>query len=224
MSTMAPQITSLMVVYSTVYSDADQRKHQSSALLAFVWGIHRHKGPLTRKLFHLMTSSCNRCESSLFVGRRSKRYFPTSIVDKFDGAKRGNSLLFTETIVTAWPRFTQIISSPIVLTHSLVENSHEYDLQNMLSQSSTDGIIQSQQNAFERLLFLMGILNKGSRHCFSSNYDFTTTSYDDCLSDYLFSFIVEQYFVCDMCGVRSLASPIVFFISILWIMHHYKNW
>ena len=29
------------VVYSTVYSDADQRKHQSSASLAFVWGIHR---------------------------------------------------------------------------------------------------------------------------------------------------------------------------------------
>ena len=41
MTTMASQITSLTVVYSTVYSDADQRKHQSSAPLAFVWGIHR---------------------------------------------------------------------------------------------------------------------------------------------------------------------------------------
>ena len=36
---------------------ADQRKHQSSALLAFVRGIHRrpvnspHKGPVTRKMF-----------------------------------------------------------------------------------------------------------------------------------------------------------------------------
>ena len=44
------------IVYSTVYSDADQRKHQSSASLAFVWGIHRgpvnspHKGPVTRKM------------------------------------------------------------------------------------------------------------------------------------------------------------------------------
>ena len=38
MTTMASQITSLMVVYSTVYSDADQRKCQSSASLAFVWG------------------------------------------------------------------------------------------------------------------------------------------------------------------------------------------
>ena len=41
MGAMASQISSLMTVYSTVYSGADQRKHQSSASLAFVWGIHR---------------------------------------------------------------------------------------------------------------------------------------------------------------------------------------
>ena len=63
MTTMASQITSLTVVYSTVYSDADQRKHQSSTTLAFVWGIHRDrwiprtKGQLRGKCFHLMTSS-----------------------------------------------------------------------------------------------------------------------------------------------------------------------
>ena len=57
MSPMATQITSLTIVYSTVYSDEDQRKHQSSASLAFVRGIHRwpvnspHKGPVTRKMF-----------------------------------------------------------------------------------------------------------------------------------------------------------------------------
>ena len=51
MGTMASQITSLTIVYSTVYSGADIRKHQSSASLAFVWGIHRspvnspHKWP-----------------------------------------------------------------------------------------------------------------------------------------------------------------------------------
>ena len=55
--TIASQITSLTVVYSIVYSDADQRKHQSSASLAFVQGIHRrpvnspHKWPVTRKTF-----------------------------------------------------------------------------------------------------------------------------------------------------------------------------
>ena len=37
MDVIAPQITSLTIFYSTVYSDADQRKHQSSALLDFVW-------------------------------------------------------------------------------------------------------------------------------------------------------------------------------------------
>ena len=57
MSGMASQITSLTIVYSTVYPGADQRKHQSPASLAFVWGIHRgpvnspHKWPVTPKLF-----------------------------------------------------------------------------------------------------------------------------------------------------------------------------
>ena len=57
MGAIAPQITSLTIVYSAVYSDADQRKHQSSASLAFVRGIHRgpvnspHKWPVTLKMF-----------------------------------------------------------------------------------------------------------------------------------------------------------------------------
>ena len=57
MGTIAPQITSLTIVYPTVYSGADQSKHQSSASLAFVWGIHRgplnspRKWPVTRKMF-----------------------------------------------------------------------------------------------------------------------------------------------------------------------------
>ena len=44
MGVIASQITSLAIVYSIVYSDADQRKHQSSASLAFVWGIHPGTG------------------------------------------------------------------------------------------------------------------------------------------------------------------------------------
>ena len=57
MSSMASQITSLFTVQWTVYSGADQRKHQSSASLAFERGIHRwpvnsqHKCPETRKMF-----------------------------------------------------------------------------------------------------------------------------------------------------------------------------
>ena len=59
MGAIASQITSLTIVYSAVYSDADQNKHQSSASLAFVRGIHRgpvnspHKWPVTRKMFPL---------------------------------------------------------------------------------------------------------------------------------------------------------------------------
>ena len=57
MGTVTSQITSLAIVYSAVYSGADQRKYQGSASLAFEWGMHRgpvnspHKGPVTRKMF-----------------------------------------------------------------------------------------------------------------------------------------------------------------------------
>ena len=67
MSTMASQITSLAIVYSTVYWGAGQRKHQNSASLAFVTEIHRlrvnspHKGPVTRKMlsFDDVIMECN---------------------------------------------------------------------------------------------------------------------------------------------------------------------
>ena len=57
MNAMAPQITGVWIVYSTVHSGADQRKHQSTASLAIVRGIHLgpvnspHKGSITRKMF-----------------------------------------------------------------------------------------------------------------------------------------------------------------------------
>ena len=65
----ASQITSLTIVFSIVYSDTDQRKHQSSASLAFVGEIHRgpvnslHKWPVTWKMFPfddvIMNFHCN---------------------------------------------------------------------------------------------------------------------------------------------------------------------
>ena len=67
MSATTSQLNSLSIVYPTVNSQigADQGKYQSSASLAFVRGIHRwpvkspHKWLVTRKIFHLMTSSCS---------------------------------------------------------------------------------------------------------------------------------------------------------------------
>ena len=57
MRAMVSQITSLTIVYSTVYSGEDQRKHQSSVSQVFVWGIHRwpvnspQKWPVAWKMF-----------------------------------------------------------------------------------------------------------------------------------------------------------------------------
>ena len=76
---IASQITSLMIVFSTFYSDADQRKHQSSASLAFVRGIHRgpvdssHKWSVTRKMlpfddvimWHLIFEDANNIPQSI---------------------------------------------------------------------------------------------------------------------------------------------------------------
>ena len=73
MSAVVPQITSLTIVYSTAYSAADQRKHQSSESLAFVRGIHRwpvnspHKGPIIWKCSHLMTSSTKTMITALYL-------------------------------------------------------------------------------------------------------------------------------------------------------------
>ena len=78
MSAMSFLITSLTIVYSSAYSVADQRKHQSSASLAFMRGIHRwpvnspHKGPATPKMFPLMTSSWGGCGSVAVYDIRPK--------------------------------------------------------------------------------------------------------------------------------------------------------
>ena len=54
---MGSQITGVLIVYSTICSSTDQRKHQSSVSLAIMGGIHQwlmnslHKGPVTWKMF-----------------------------------------------------------------------------------------------------------------------------------------------------------------------------
>ena len=64
MGAMASQVTSLTIVYSSVYSGEDQRKHQRSASLAFVRAVHwwpvnsPHKWPITRKVFPFRHHEC----------------------------------------------------------------------------------------------------------------------------------------------------------------------
>ena len=80
LSAMAYQITSLTIVWWTVYSDADQRKYQSTASLAFVRGTHRwpvnfpRKGRATGICFHLMTSSLSLCAISVWKSDRKCKY------------------------------------------------------------------------------------------------------------------------------------------------------
>ena len=81
MTMMASQITSLTIVYSTIYSNADQRKHQKLCVTGLCAGNSLgpvnspHKGPVTRKMFPLddviMESSI--CRQHIF----KKMYFVT---------------------------------------------------------------------------------------------------------------------------------------------------
>ena len=88
LNALASQITSPMIVHSIVYSDADQRKHQSSVSLAFVRGIHRGplnsppKWPVTRKMFPfddvIMTIFVNAARSHSHIHRHSD-----TVADKY---------------------------------------------------------------------------------------------------------------------------------------------
>ena len=98
MGPIASQITSDTIVYSTVYSGADQRKHQCPASLAFVWGIRRwpvnspHKSSVTRKMFpfhdvimmlgHLETTYSNYCVPLLFFGDKLWEICLSSVHDR----------------------------------------------------------------------------------------------------------------------------------------------
>ena len=114
-SAMASQVTSLGIVYSIVYSGSNQRKYHSSASLAFVRGINRwpvnspHKGPITRKKFHLMTSSWN-CLGPLAI----TLHFP-----KADTTGTGSTLgvVIAEPIQTTWFGARAILfKSPALVT------------------------------------------------------------------------------------------------------------
>ena len=92
MGAITSQITSLTIVFSTVYLDTDQSKHQSSASLAFVRGIHRrpvnspHKWPVNRKMFPF--DDVIKCCALILIGasdfntlrpRQNGRYFADGI-------------------------------------------------------------------------------------------------------------------------------------------------
>ena len=89
MGAMAFEITNFTIVYSSVCSRADQRKHQSSASLAFVRRIQRrpvnspHKGPVTRSMFRFDDVIMNKCicmrrwvSLTLFMNMSARQFVP----------------------------------------------------------------------------------------------------------------------------------------------------
>ena len=123
MTTIACQITSLTVVYSTVYSDTDQRKHKSSTSLAFVWGIYRDrwiprtKGQLRGKCFHLITSSCI---SEMPLARK-----PINKLLSVDASTKTENILGTPRPLTPSAKYTgpQLISSFAVKRFAAVDHT-----------------------------------------------------------------------------------------------------
>ena len=87
MNARSSQISSLTIVYLTVYSRRRWKKTSKLASLAFVWGIHRwpvyspHRRPVTRKIFPFddvtmcFQETCHCCYN--IYHRKSFEYFVT---------------------------------------------------------------------------------------------------------------------------------------------------
>ena len=144
MSAIASQITSLTIVYLTVYSGADQRKYQSSASSAFVRGIHRwpvnslHKWPVKRKMFPFYAIIMIKAYDigvpllgriTIFLTGRNQRFRVGEDTSKWSQVKSGipqNSVLspnFLYGIATTFPLFQN--SSRAVM---LVDDTKLYDI------------------------------------------------------------------------------------------------
>ena len=144
MDAMASQITRLTIVYSTVYSGADQRKHQSPASLAFVRGIHMwpvnfpHKGSVTRKMFPfddvtmekvwviVGVEASNSSNRSAFVPQymplsiHSVRVFLCFLVILY----RPSSSIFVIVAVMAYGGYCIINPNPVMMSWGTLVNNH----------------------------------------------------------------------------------------------------
>ena len=129
MGMIASQITSLTIVYSIIYSDADQRKHQSSASLAFVRGIHwwpvnsPHKWPVTRKMFPFDDVIMLVAKTQTMCG------WLCCLIWLIYNLNQRCPISFTH-ICTSLPRkFEQhCCVSPCIQGHSVTENPHIIDM------------------------------------------------------------------------------------------------
>ena len=126
MGAMASQITSFAIVYSTVYLGADQRKHQTSASLAFVQWIHRwpvnyHLNHIPRDMdVHLIWNNGGQLKSIWEVKLKWKTQVVNGlvcIVERVSPWVCGRNLPFQQ---LTWSGLMSI-SSTIHISHSSVE-------------------------------------------------------------------------------------------------------
>ena len=111
MTMLASQITSLMVVYSIVYSVVNQRKHQSSASLAFVREIHRgpvnfpHKWPVTRKMFpfdDVIMKYPYIFRGQYYIAENKRSVWQLTVLSVMTVLSNGRSFVFSDLVVKTW--------------------------------------------------------------------------------------------------------------------------
>ena len=133
MSAMASLITGVSIVCSTVCSGADQRKHQSSASLAFLRGNHRspvdspHKGPVTRKMFPfddviMYWRRSLRCDATTFASlaiwpTKSPANSLTVLAFTTMPVPQGNDVMIWKQLLYYWPSVWEIHRSTLDYSH-----------------------------------------------------------------------------------------------------------
>ena len=133
MGTIAFQITSLTIVYSTIYSDADQRKHQSSASLAFAREIHRgpvnspHKWPLTRKMFPVEDVIMATREVYLFI------YSKLHSLKIMQRCYYGNNRSYLLMQIIIWNRWRIQVALQVPCLRHYISTSAHNDMKNVNS-------------------------------------------------------------------------------------------
>ena len=123
--------------YPTACSGAYQRKHQSSASLAFVWEIHRrpvnspHKGPVTRKIFPFD-----------YVFMLSQKYFRAK--DTLEAKIRINIThpkLFSDTCIGSYPGHTHYTTPPLTPLLRLWKSLQWRHNDGVSNQRRSDGLL-----------------------------------------------------------------------------------
>ena len=134
MGAVASQITSLTIVYSTVYSDTDERKHQSCASLAFVWGIHRgpvnspHKWSVTRNMFPFDDVIM----SPLYSTKKDSMKLHKNAVKCSENANISLSVLITNQYLKGWHCYTLGIIQGVGSVMQWVSTLQCYEVSNWL--------------------------------------------------------------------------------------------